>query len=119
MGVKIVADSSCDLNEDLRELGVNLVPLTLEIGGKVYRDDESLDVKAMLKEMAACPTPPRTACPSPNDFMEAYKGKDSVFVVTLSSNLSGTYESAMLAKKMFWKAQRINLFMFLTPLALQ
>lgn len=101
MRVKIVADSSCDLNEDLkRELGITLVPLTLQIGNNSYRDDESLDVKAMLKEMAACPTSPRTACPSPNDFMEAFKGPESVFAVTLSSALSGTYESAMLAKKM-------------------
>ncbi len=101
MSVKIVADSSCDLNEDLkRELGLTLVPLTLQIGETNYRDDESLDVKAMLKKMAACPTSPKTACPSPNDFIKAYEGPESVFVVTLSSALSGTYESAMLAKKM-------------------
>jgi DegV family protein with EDD domain len=101
MSVKIVADSSCDLNEELkRELGVTLVPLTLQISEINYRDDESLDVKAMLKEMAACPTSPKTACPSPNDFMKAYEGPESVFVVTLSSALSGTYESAILAKKM-------------------
>ena len=101
MSVKIVADSSCDLNEDLkRKLGVTLVPLTLQIGEKSYRDDETLDVKVMLKEMAECPTSPRTACPSPNDFMKAYEGPESVFAVTLSSALSGTYESAMLAKKM-------------------
>ncbi|HYF83960.1 MAG TPA: DegV family protein [Clostridia bacterium] len=101
MSIKIVADSSCDLNEDLkRELGVTLVPLTLQIGEINYRDDESLDVKAMLKKMAECPTSPKTACPSPNDFIKAYEGPESVFVVTLSSALSGTYESAMLAKKM-------------------
>ena len=101
MSVKIVADSSCDLNENLRrELGVTLVPLTLQIGDTSYRDDESLDVKAMLKKMAECPTSPRTACPSPNDFIEAFKGPESVFAVTLSSALSGTYESAMLAKKL-------------------
>ncbi len=102
MNVKIVADSSCDLNEDLRKkLGIALVPLTLHIGGKTYRDDDSLDVKAMLKEMAESPDSPRTACPSPNDFMKVYEGPESVFVVTLSSSLSGTYESAMLGKKMF------------------
>ncbi|MEA4845773.1 MAG: DegV family protein [Clostridiaceae bacterium] len=101
MSVKIVADSSCDLNGDLKKkLGIKLVPLTLEIGSSIFKDDESLDVKAMLKKMAACPAPPRTACPSPSDFIKAYEGKDSVFVVTLSSNLSGTYESAMTAKKM-------------------
>lgn len=101
MNIKIVADSSCDLNEDLkRELGITLVPLTLQIGANSYRDDESLDVKAMLKEMAECPDSPRTACPSPNDFMKTFEGPESVFAVTLSSALSGTYESAMLAKKM-------------------
>ena len=101
MSVKIVADSSCDLNEDLKKkLEVTLVPLTLQIGEKSYRDDETLDVKTMLKEMAECPTSPRTACPSPNDFIKAFEGPESVFAVTLSSNLSGTYESAMLAKKM-------------------
>lgn len=101
MSVKIVADSSCDLNTDLkRELRITLVPLTLHVGNNIYRDDENLDVKAMLKEMAECPDSPKTACPSPNDFITAYEGAESVFTVTLSSALSGTYESAMLAKKM-------------------
>lgn len=101
MGVKIVADSSCDLNADLkRELKITLVPLTLHVGNSIYRDDEDLDVKAMLKEMAECPASPKTACPSPNDFIKAYEGAESVFTVTLSSALSGTYESAVLAKKM-------------------
>jgi len=102
MSVKIVADSSCDLNTELkRELGITLVPLTLYIGKNDFRDDENLDVKAMLKEMEQCPTSPKTACPSPSDFIKAYEGTESVFTVTLSSALSGTYESAMLAKKMF------------------
>lgn len=101
MSVKIVADSSCDLNTELkRELGITLVPLTLQIGKNFYRDDESLDVKTLLMEMEQCPTSPKTSCPSPNDFIKAYEGTESVFTVTLSSALSGTYESAMLAKKM-------------------
>ncbi|HOR87137.1 MAG TPA: DegV family protein [Bacillota bacterium] len=101
MSVKIVADSSCDLNEDLKkELGITIVPLTLYVGNGTYKDDESLDVKAMLKEMAECPNASKTSCPSPNDFINAYKGPDSIFAVTLSSALSGTFESAMLARKM-------------------
>ncbi len=101
MNVKIVADSSCDLNKDLKkELGVTLVPLTLYVGNSTYIDDDSLDVKAMLKEMAECPDASKTSCPSPNEFIKAYEGYDSVFAVTLSSALSGTYESAMLARKM-------------------
>lgn len=101
VSVKIVADSSCDMNDNLdKELGIALVPFSLHIGNSVYRDDVSLDVKTMLKEMAACPTSPKTACPSPSDFMKAFEGSESVFAVTISSALSGTYESAMLAKKM-------------------
>ncbi|HYE83211.1 MAG TPA: DegV family protein [Clostridia bacterium] len=101
MTIKIVADSSCDLNEDLkREFSVTLVPFTLNIANNSYRDDENLNVKQMLKEMAECPTIPKTACPSPNDFIKAYEGSDSVFAVTISSALSATYESAMLARKM-------------------
>jgi DegV family protein with EDD domain len=101
VSVKIVADSSCDLNENLeREMDVTLIPFSLHVGDSIYRDDKDLDVKAMLKEMAECPTAPKTACPSPNDFIKAFEGNESVFAVTISSALSGTYESAMLAKKM-------------------
>ena len=83
MSVKIVADSSCDLNEDLKkELGITIVPLTLYVGNGTYKDDESLDVKAMLKEMAECPNASKTSCPSPNDFINAYEGPDSIFAVT-------------------------------------
>ncbi|NMA83496.1 MAG: DegV family protein [Epulopiscium sp.] len=102
MSIKIVADSSCDLTEEMRkELGIELVPLTLQLGDKVYRDDDTLDIQAYLKHMKEESHSPKTSCPSPNDFMEAYKGKESVFVVTLSSALSGTYNSAVLAKDMF------------------
>lgn len=101
MAVKIVADSSCDMNEDLKkEIEVALVPFTLSVCDKSYRDDENLDVKQLLREMAESPNIPKTACPSPNDFIKAYEGSDSVFAVTISSALSATYESALLARKM-------------------
>lgn len=100
MNMKIVADSSCDLNKELeKELNITLVPLTLEVGNKVYKDDKNLNVRTLLAEMQECPTSPKTACPSPDDFIKAYEGAESVFVVTISSALSGTYNSAMLAKK--------------------
>lgn len=101
MNIKVVADSSCDLNEKLeKEMEVTLIPFSLHIGDNVYRDDKKLDVKAMIKEMSECTSAPKTACPSPNDFLKAFEGPESVFAVTISSALSGTYESAMLAKKM-------------------
>lgn len=103
MNIKIVADSSCDLNDKLEnELNIETVPLTIEIDGVRYKDDKNLDVKKMLDDMEKSPNTPKTSCPSPKDFMDSYGGdEDSVFAVTLSSALSGTYNSAVLAKDIF------------------
>jgi DegV family protein with EDD domain len=102
MSMRIVADSGCDMNEDLKNnMEVSLVPLTLKIEGHEYRDDDRLDRKEFLNRMKESETNPQTSCPSPADFMEAYGEGDNVFVVTLSSQLSGTYSSALLAKEMF------------------
>lgn len=102
MAIKIVADSCCDLNEDLKEeMNIKIAPLTIELMGKVYRDDEHFDAEQFVSEMRKSPEAPKTACPSPKEFMDAYAGEESVFVVTLSSALSGTYKSALLAKDLF------------------
>ncbi len=102
MTIKIVADSSCDLTDKMKkEMNVDIAPLILQLGDKSYVDDESLNVKEYIKAMAKCETSPKTACPSPNDYMNRYEGPESVFVVTLSNFLSGSYNSAVLAKDMF------------------
>jgi DegV family protein with EDD domain len=102
MSVKIVADSCCDLTQSLLEqMNIQLAPLTIQLEGQVYRDDENLDIDRFIADMKASPESPKTACPSPKEFMDAYIGDESVFVVTLSSALSGTYKSAVLAKDMF------------------
>lgn len=102
MKIKIVADSCCDVNpEVLKETKLELVPLTIEVNGKRYRDDSELDIDNLIREMKESDQAPKTSCPSPQDFIEAYKGEESVFVVTISSKLSGTYRSAMLAKELF------------------
>jgi len=103
MKCKIIADSSCDLSRELIEkMSVELVPLTLQLRDRIFVDDSNLDLEAYLKEMKACPTPPKTACPSPAAFMEAFTTETKVvFVVTLSSKLSGTYNAARLAREMF------------------
>ncbi|NLW00406.1 MAG: DegV family protein, partial [Clostridiales bacterium] len=87
MKYRIIADSGCDINQASGEkLDVTIVPLTICIGDKEFRDDHSLDVENMLNVMNASQIAPKTACPSPGDFMEAYEGEEeSLFVVTLSS----------------------------------
>ncbi len=102
--MKIIVDSCCDLNRDLiEEFNIDVVPLTIEFGDCIYRDDENLDMDAFLNNMRNTKERIRTSCPSPNDFMEKFKGPDSAFVVTLSSALSGTNRSACIAKKMYFE----------------
>ena len=102
MSIKIVVDSCCDLNDQIRKsVNISIAPLTIQLKGKTYRDDESLDKVAFLKEMHSSKEIPKTACPSPQEFIDQYKGEEDIFVVTLSSALSGTYKSAVLAKEIF------------------
>ncbi len=102
MKYKIVADSSCDLTEEMRKsMDIEIAPLTLQIADKIYIDDEALNVSEYVKALDESPEAPKTACPSPDDFLKRYNGDESVFVVTLSSELSGTYNSAVLAKNLY------------------
>ena len=99
--VKIVVDSGCDLPQDvLEQNGIEKAPLTLQLGDDIYVDDDSLDVGAYIDAMESYPGTPKTAAPSPQTFLEKFTG-DNVFIVTLSSKLSGTYNSAMLAKDLY------------------
>lgn len=102
--VKIVVDSGCDIRKELIEqegCAFDSVPLNLHFEDRVYVDDENLDVGEFLNYMEASPTCVKSASPSPGLFMDKYKDGESVFVVTLSSKLSGTYQNAMMAKRMY------------------
>lgn len=99
--MKIIADSSLDLNEDLKQtLPVHLVPFKLYLDGQEYVDDAKLDVKEFLHRMKEA-AKASSACPSPHDFLEKFREWGDCFVVTISSKLSGTYNSALLAKQLY------------------
>lgn len=101
MDYRIVADSSCDLNEELQEkLNISLIPFKIDVDDKNFVDDKNMDVSGLIRAMKNSPNPVRTSCPSPGDFVEEYKKYDNVFVIAISSQLSGTYNSAVLAKDM-------------------
>lgn len=102
MKFKIVGDSCCDLTDELKlKMNVEIVPLTIGVEDKTYIDDESLNTLELLKDMKKSSKTPKTSCPSPNDYIEAYNGDEDIYVVTLSSQLSGSYNSAVLAKELF------------------
>ena len=100
---KIIIDSCGELNEDMIKDGhfVN-VPLTLEIQGQQIIDDETFDQAAFIKAVAESPDAPKSACPSPDAYMKEMNcDADNIYLVTLSAQLSGSYNSACLAKDLF------------------
>lgn len=102
MGIKLIGDSCFDLNDELKKVtNLSIAPLKIDVDGKELIDDESLDQKELLRLMKKSDKAPRTSCPSPNEYMEKFEGIEDVFVVTLSSQLSGSYNSAILAKDMY------------------
>ncbi len=95
--VKIVADSSSDIRS-LEEVPFSSAALKIITAGKEYVDDEKLDVVSMVNELLESTEKTSTACPSVGDWLDAFGGADEVYCVTITSNLSGSYNSAMLAK---------------------
>ena len=98
--IKIITDSSCDLNKYIIEkYDIGVVPLNVSFGEDTYIDGE-LDKKEFYDRMANSKELPKTSCPSPEKFMKSYEGDEDIIVFTLSSVLSGTYSTALLAKNM-------------------
>lgn len=97
----IVTDSSCDLMEkdvDTTAVGFSTVPFVLRIGERDYIDDEQLDVLDMLTSMEACPTIGTSSCPSPEAWLSQFEKAEQNIAITISGRLSGSLNSAMLAK---------------------
>ena len=103
MSFKIVVDSCCDLPANLKkDPRIEVVPLILQIDDHVIVDDETFDQADYLAKVAASENCAKTACPSPELYMKAYDcDADDVYVVTLSSKLSGSYNSALLGKNLY------------------
>jgi len=94
--VKIVADSSSDVLT-LNEFPFASAPLKIVTKEKEYVDDERLDVTAMVEDMLSYTEKSGTACPSVGDWLAAFGDAQYVFCVTITSNLSGSYNSATVA----------------------
>lgn len=110
---KIVADSSMEWTPALANSGlVHLVPFAVDIGTQHFVDDESTPLETFIKEMKAYDQSPRSAAPAPGAYLEAFGDADEVFVVTISSKLSASYNNAQLAKTMAEEKgnQKVHIF---------
>lgn len=101
---KIIADSGCDYRtyeSAAPDTSFVSVPLTIQIGETIYTDDANLDTDKMMEDMYATTTASKSACPSPDDYMKAFEGADNIIVVTITGTLSGSHNSAQVAKKLY------------------
>lgn len=103
MSYKIVVDSCCELPENYKnDSRFQIIPLGLEVGDYVIQDDGNFNQKEFLQKVAAYPQCPKSSCPSPEKYREAYHdGAEEIYAVTLSSHLSGSYNSAELGKNLY------------------
>lgn len=102
MSYKIVIDSCGELpaayKEDAR---FESVPLTLIVDDEDIVDDDTFDQKSFLAKVAASPNCPKSSCPSPERYRQAFDCEaDHIYGVTLSAELSGSYNSAMLGRQL-------------------
>ena len=98
MDYKIIADSCCDLTDEMKDWGnLALVPLTLELGDYRIMDDENFDQDDFIARMQALGDVPRSACPSPDAFCAAIAADDAkeAYVLTITDKLSGFTNSAL------------------------
>ena len=100
MSVKIVIDSTADLTPEIKAR-VSVVPLTVHFGDEEYIDGVTITHKQFYEKLIECDTLPSTSQATPAAFAEAFDkivaNGDSAVVLTVSSKLSGTYQSAMIA----------------------
>ena len=98
MSYKIVIDSCGELLEQWKQdERFASVPLTLTVGSENIIDDETFNQADFLQKVAACPECPKSACPSPESYRKAFDCEaEHIYCVTLSSELSGSYNSAVL-----------------------
>lgn len=102
MSYRIVMDSCGEMSQDMKESGLFVeVPFLIDIAGCHFVDDASFDIHKFLKLVRESPTVAKTACPSPERFRRTFDCEaERIYVVTISERLSGSYNSANLAKSM-------------------
>ena len=103
MSYKIIVDSCGELTEEMKRSGYyETASLSIDIDEHHIVDDETFDQKRFLALIAQSPNSPKSSCPSPETYMAGYRCEaERVYAVTLSAELSGSYNSAVLGKNLY------------------
>ena len=108
--IRIITDSTCDLSiEEMKKQQVEVVPLTVHFGEEQYRDKYDLSNEEFYEKLKVCEELPTTSLVSPEEFFKVFQQypDDDLVVIMISSKLSGTCQSAFIAKEM---TQRDNIY---------
>lgn len=97
---RFIADSCSDMFQ-IEGVDFVSVPLTISTDTSDYVDDQDLDIKGMLDDLAVYKGKSGTACPSVERWLKAFEGADTIYIGTMTSTLSGTYNSALVAKDLY------------------
>lgn len=102
MSIHLIVDSCCDLTSEMRlRLKPDIAPLLVRVlGGHDYIDDGTVDIPALVADMAASKQGANSACPSTEEYAKHMRNYDECFVITLSSKLSGSFNAARVAAEM-------------------
>lgn len=103
MSYKIIVDSCGELSQEMKASGhFETASLSIDVDDYHIIDDDTFDQKDFLEKVAASPNCPKSSCPSPEAYMEKYHCEEQhVYAVTLSAELSGSYNSAVLGKSLY------------------
>lgn len=107
MNWKIAVDSSGDLQEGMEcapGVSLSIVPLTILVDGMSFVDQPGLDIRSMMDTMKTSAGATSSACPSPDAWARVFEEADCTFAITISSNLSGAYNSAQVARDLVMEA---------------
>lgn len=104
MKIQVITDSTSDMPEGMaNELGVRVIPIYLRFGDKTYRDGVDITKDEFYSMLASSPVYPATSQPNPEDFTSVYKqyckNTKGIVSIHISSKISGTHNSATIAKK--------------------
>lgn len=97
---KIVTDSSADM-DTFEGVDFASAPLKIITANKEYIDDENLNVEEMVNDLRTYKGKSSTSCPNTEDWIEAFGDAERIFCITITATLSGSYNSACLAKQMY------------------
>ena len=100
MKVRIVSDSSSNIYA-MDGVDFASAPLRISTTEKEYIDTADLDVAGMVDDLSSYKGRSSSACPGVGDYLAAFDGYDEIYCVTISGNLSGSYNAAMTAKQQY------------------